>query len=428
MIFHLIARRSVMGLFKNDKVNSKEILSVIKNLGPADTLMWKVPEEDFAENSTLIVAESETALFCKDGVIEQVFEAGKYQLETNNYPFITRLQKKLTGGVSTFNCKMYYVRKAHSLELKWGTSSPIQVRDPVYNLQTTVKAHGSYSLRVVNPKKFLIKMIGNNVGLFTRDSVSEKFRSLFLQKITSTIAKEINTSQREIVGICAYQDELADKLVEPLAEKFDEYGLEVVNFYIASITIPEDDPNRKVLEQSFADQLAQINAAKATRAELDIVGKDWDKVQDKGILKDLANNPNGGGIASLGAGLSMGVAAGNIFGSMSQNMNQQTSTPNPQQINQSALQVDTVNCAKCNAPNVKTSKFCSECGEKIVVVTNICSNCNAELPAGAKFCSECGQKVELETIHCTNCGKELSIDAKFCADCGTKVNKGDNNE
>mgnify|MGYP001017079509 FL=1 len=69
------------------------IYSVIKNDGPGGTLIWQHLEEDFNNNSQLIVAENEEALFVKDGIIVQVFPAGKYTLNTYNYPFINSLRK-----------------------------------------------------------------------------------------------------------------------------------------------------------------------------------------------------------------------------------------------------------------------------------------------------------------------------------------------
>ena len=174
-----------MGLFaKNEnEVNyvggKKHFADVIKNTSPVDTLIWLNGEEDFNNNSTLIVAESEEALFFKDGVIEQVFTGGKYKLDTSNYPFISRLRNALTGGISTFNCKVYFVNKVHSMEVLWGTDSPIQVRDPIQGIATSVMARGAYRVQVQNSKKFLLKMVGNSKAYMTKEDMTAYFRSRF---------------------------------------------------------------------------------------------------------------------------------------------------------------------------------------------------------------------------------------------------------
>ena len=88
------------------------IMNVIKNDAYGNMLCAKIPCEDFNIGSQLIVAEYEEALFVKDGVIEEIFGPGKYTLTTENYPFLTKLMSHLfTGGVSAYNCKVYYINK-----------------------------------------------------------------------------------------------------------------------------------------------------------------------------------------------------------------------------------------------------------------------------------------------------------------------------
>ena len=287
----------------------KHFADVIKNTGPGELLIWLNGEEDFNNNSTLIVAESEEVLFFKDGVIEQVFDGGKYQLNTNNYPFISRLRNASTGGISTFNCKVYFVRKAHSMEIKWGTDSPIQVRDPVQHIATSVQARGGYKIQIDDSKKFLIKLLGNNVPFMGQAEITNYFRSQFTQHIKSSIGRAIKSSDQEILGICSEQDILAGKIFPILQETLDDYGIKLINFTIEALDIPENDPQRRRLEEAYSKK--QV---------MGIMGPDWGKQQAADILKDLANNPGAGGVAATGAGLGMGIAAGGVFGGMAQQM------------------------------------------------------------------------------------------------------------
>jgi len=110
-----------MGLFNNKNPNEtaftggkKHWADVIKNTGAGELLIWRQPEEDFNTNSTLIVMPGEEAIFIKGGTVEQTFENGTYKLSTENYPFISRLRNAFTGGISTFNCVVYFVRPSFS--------------------------------------------------------------------------------------------------------------------------------------------------------------------------------------------------------------------------------------------------------------------------------------------------------------------------
>ena len=304
-----------MGLFDrnpNERAyvgGKKQWTDVIKNSGPGDLLIWRQPEEDFNTNSTLIVMPGEEAIFIKGGNIEQTFDSGTYKLSTENYPFISRLRNAFSGGISTFNCVVYFVRKAHSMEIFWGTDSPIQVRDPVMMISTSVQARGSYKVQVDNPGKFLTKMVGNNVPFIMQGELNNYFISEFQQHIKSSLARAIRSANQEILGICAEQDILAGQIHPILQEILDDYGLKLITFTIAAIDIPENDPNRQKLEQAFAD-----------KSVMRILGDDWGRQQASEMLHTLAANPGAGGVAAAGAGMGMGMAAGSVFAGMAQQM------------------------------------------------------------------------------------------------------------
>lgn len=178
-----------MGLFNKNSNEAayvggkKHWADVIKNSGPGELLIWRQPEEDFNTNSTLIVMPGEEAIFIKGGTVEQVFENGNYKLSTENYPFISRLRNAFTGGVSTFNCVVYFVRKADSQEIRWGTETPIQVRDKVWGIRTDAKVRGAYKVRIENPVTFLEKLIGNNIQFQLQGELDKYFASEFQGKI-----------------------------------------------------------------------------------------------------------------------------------------------------------------------------------------------------------------------------------------------------
>ena len=318
-----------MSLFKKNPNETaytggqKHFIDVIKNTGSGEYLIWRQPEEDFNINSTLQVLPGEEAIFIKDGIIESVFENGKYTLSTENYPFISRLRNAFSGGISTFNCVIYFVRKADSKEILWGTSSPIQVRDKVWDLRTDVKARGAYKVRIENPAKFLEKMIGNNMQPQSQTDLNKYFANEFHGKIRSAVAGFLNALDRELVGIDEYMDELSEKIEPYIDEIIAEYGLKCVKFSFSGLDI--DNTKYDKIDDSQIELIAKARLEKGkeieyrtSRVGLDALGNDWGRVKEVEILKDLANNPNSGGLASAGAGLGLGLGATGAFGAMTQ--------------------------------------------------------------------------------------------------------------
>ena len=311
-----------MSLFKRNPNETafvhgkKHWTDVIKNSGTGELLIWRQPEEDFNTNATLIVMPGEEAIFIKGGVIEQTFDNGTYKLSTENYPFIGRLRNAFSGGISTFSCVVYFVRKAHSMEILWGTTSPIQVRDKLLGIATKLRARGAYKIQIDNPQKFLTKLLGNNIPFEAQQElVDNYFANEFQSKIKSSITRALNETQTELLGIEAHIEEFAEAVEPFLGEVFEDYGLKMIKFSIAALDI-DDDEIRRRYDEIGMDAIAKLRGAQADKGVMDILGDDWGRQQAASILGDLANNPGSGGVAATGAGLGMGIGAGGVFAGM----------------------------------------------------------------------------------------------------------------
>ena len=289
-----------MPIFKNPNEaaylgGKKHFTDVIKNSGHANAIIWRQPEEDFNTNSTLVVMPGEQAIFIKGGVIEQIFENGTYKLSTENYPFIGRLRNMLSGGVSAFNCVVYFVKTSHSMELLWGTSSPIQVRDKMLGVATKLRARGSYKIQISNPGIFLTKLVGNGYNYINQQEVIDDFfASEFQGKIRSNLTRYLNETTTELYGIEEHIEEIAEQIEPSISTTFEEYGLRLIKFSIASLDVLDDALRRRYDERA--------------------------RQQSADILKTLAANPGAGGVAAAGAGMGVGMAAGGVFASMAQQM------------------------------------------------------------------------------------------------------------
>ena len=302
-----------MGIFNRNPNESayiggkKHWADVIKNSGDGSLLVWRQPEEDFNTNSTLIVMPGEEAVFIKGGVIEQVFTNGTYKLSTENYPVISRLRNAFTGGVSTFNCVVYFVRVAHSREIEWGTMSPIQYYDDTFG-NLNVKSYGAYKVCVENAGLFLQKMLGNNVDYETPAGLNKYFANEFQMHIVNALSRAIDSikSEGKVVFEAVRNTVYLAQSAEPfIKEILSGYGLKLQSFSVASCKIESSDPE---IQKMITD-----------RARMNYLGSGWAAQQQVDIMKDLASNPNGGGVAAAGAGMGMGIASGGVFAEVAKN-------------------------------------------------------------------------------------------------------------
>jgi membrane protease subunit (stomatin/prohibitin family) len=363
------------------------LIPIIQNVNADPSVVISLfPGEDFENRAKLVVAEAEEAVFLRDGLAVGVFDGGQYVLDTNNYPWLSRLLRRFTGGAQAFSCKVYFVSRSHHLGLNWGTSSPIQVRDPKWSLQTSVQAYGSYSARVEDSKKLLVKLVGNAQSTYTVDDLSRHFQGAFGQFINDSIAEHIMSSNEEVLAICADRFKLAAMIAPRLEPLLSKYGLWLENFYVESIKIPNNDLNRLQLEDAFAK-----------RGVMNILGEDWGRQQSRDILSDLANNPGAGGVAAAGAATGLGIGAASVFSEMAMQMFKQSPDRPGADLGKVARNSD---------------RFTTPAGVQVECV------CGERQLSGAKFCSACGAKLNSE---CLNCGGPVQPTAKFCTECGTAV-------
>ena len=359
-----------MSLFKKNANEAayvggkKHFADVIKNTGAGELLVWRQPEEDFNDGSTLIVMPGEEAVFIKGGVIEQVFSNGTYILSTDNYPFISRWRNARTGGVSTFNCVVYFVKKALSVEVRWGTDSPIQVRDKKLGIATKLKARGAYKLCVDDVGVFITKMLGNNIPFQHPQELDNYFFNEFQSKIRTVIAKTLNEQEEELLGIDARLEEFSVAITPFFQELLNEYGLKCINFVVSAIDIDDNELRAKYdaigmdmyeqtrqgdvtaantvkqgkaeveveimrgqaeaqikLQQGLVEAQIMVAQGKAEKEIMDFLGESgWSKQQAAEILKTLASNPGSGSLATAGAGLGMGMAMSGPFASLANQM------------------------------------------------------------------------------------------------------------
>ncbi|WP_151736491.1 SPFH domain-containing protein ['Paenibacillus yunnanensis' Narsing Rao et al. 2020] len=390
------------------------IIEVVKYDGPPDILAWKHPNQELGTWTQLIVNESQEAVLFKGGQALDSFTAGRHTLSTANIPVISNVMNLPFGGRSPFTAEVWYINKLNSMNVKWGTPSPLQLQDPKYKIIVQVQSFGQFGVMIAEPRKFLLKLVGT-LPQFDHSTLLNYFRGLLMSNITTLISSYLVHKKIGILEINAYITEISKHIEERLAPVFLENGIQLTNFYINSISIPDDDPVTVKLKEALAK-----------KAEMDIMGFTYQQERSFDILEDAADNSGNAGAGMLNTGLSLGMGLGfagpaaELMGRMTRNLlfNGGTMT--------SPASAASQPCSDCGTMNVPEARFCSGCGLKLEQAPAgtetaggvACRSCGEELIPGAKFCPHCGTAV---SVKCSGCGHELHTGQKFCAECGTKA-------
>lgn len=388
------------------------MFDVLKFESTADVFAWKHPNSALTTWTQLIVHESQEAVLLCNGRTADIFGPGRYTLSTDNLPILSSLVNIPFGGMSPFSAEVWFINRAFSLDIKWGTVSPIQIQDPKYKVFVPLRAFGQYGIRIVDSRRFLMKLVGT-MRFFNKSTLTEYFRGHYVTRVKDMISSSLVNTGISILEINAHLNDLSEAMKLRLSADMAEYGIEVVSFFVNDVSVPEDDPAVK-----------QLKAALAKRAEMEIIGYNYQQERTFNTMENAASN-NGAAGAVMGAGMGFGMGfgmGGTINDQMQLAMAEQRKCPSCGERmgtmqrfcpacgcnTEEQKKAVSTKCSACGKVLEKGTKFCSGCGRRL----NVCGNCGADIPDGEKICPACSFGI------CANCGKAIAADAKFCPDCG----------
>jgi len=344
------------------------LLDRIKYDGPPDALVWKYERENIVFGSQLIVNQSQEALFFKNGQVFDIFGPGVYTLSTMNIPLLQTILNLPFGGKTPFSAEVFFVNKVSRLDYKWGTKSPIQVEDPKYRVLVSVGAFGPFGLKVKDSRMLVTSIIGtidvkksDSERIWNGNKVMDYFRGLVLTRVTDNIAKFLVQKSISIVELSAHLDELSKVAESAIKDEFARFGLDLINFFINSITIPPDEIRR-------------IQKGQFERLEIEQLGDErFQRMRTLEVMEASASNPGAPGtLMSGGLGLGMGMQ----MMKQAENISQEDALKTVVQPAQ-----PTVDCPKCGFKSPVGSKFCSQCGGELT--SSKCSSCGAAVSIGS---------------------------------------------
>ncbi|MGN0204231.1 MAG: SPFH domain-containing protein [Coprococcus sp.] len=359
--------------------------------------------------SVLTVMPGQAAILVNEGQLTDIFMPGRYELTTNNMPITTTLNQWKYGFNDTFIVDIIFVNTNEIIDIPWGTSEQVTVKDAVFGL-VNVGANGKYSLSVTDPKLFA----ENLLGVKNRYTVAD-LKSFMTPQIAMYFKEIVTEKQMDFFDMQSYCYEAAQILKAKSDDFFGRYGIQMQKMAV-QVALPE------VVKKAI-DERASLGAlggmdAYAYKRQVDAQAD---------AMVAMAKNPNGGmnSMAGMGMQMSAGMAFGGMMAGNMANMNGGMSR-NGMAANTNvngAVQQNTgdslITCPKCGASVKKGTKFCSECGASMLIQKKKCLKCGADIDTSVKFCPECGADQSQKI--CPKCGHAAAPGTKFCPECGTNL-------
>ena len=255
-----------------------------------NTIVYKIDTRKnvIKRGSALTVREGQVAVFCDKGRMADVFLPGYYKLETDSLPILTSLLSWKYGFETPFKSEIYFVNTTRFAKQRWGTANPIMLRDPDFGA-VRVRGYGTYSFRVKDAYVFMTELSGSH-STFRTEDITDHIRSMLVMAISDAMGE----SGVSVVDMAANLLELSDVVKKSLDKRFEEMGLELVDFNFENVSLPAE------LEKAM-DENARLGMM---RRNVDV----YTQMAQADALKEAAKNPGmAGSTMSAGLGLGMGM-------------------------------------------------------------------------------------------------------------------------
>ncbi len=313
----------------------------------SDRLVYRFPVHgnEIKMGAQLTVRESQLAIFVNEGQLADVFEPGRFELNTSNMPILTKLKSWKYGFNSPFKAEIYFINTKQFLDQKWGTTNPIMMRDADFGI-IRLRGFGSYAYRVKDPVALMREVFGTSGEANTED-ISPQLKKYIVSGLTDLIAE----SKIPALDLATQYDELSEACKQKVVPRFEEYGLEITNLTIENLSLPKE-----------------VEEAMDKRTQMGVLGdlNKYTQFQAANAIGDAAKNE--GGMAGMGMSMAAGMQMAN---QMSQAMNQQQQPVQQQPVQQQA--------APAGQPTTPAGNFCTNCGNALANNPKFCANCGAKV-------------------------------------------------
>ena len=352
--------------------------------------------DDTVSNGSIIHVYDNQFMLLVDGgrVVDYTAEPGYYKVDNSSLPslfngqFGESLKEAFSrikfGGQTPTMQKVYFINLQEIKGIKFGTRQPINYFDSFYNAELFLRAHGTYSIKIINPLQFYAEAVPRNKDHVDISEINEQYLSEFLEALQSAI-NQMSADGVRISYVSSKARELGKYMSNVLDEEWNQTrGMEIQAVGLASVSYNEE--SQKLINMRNEGAMLSDPSVREGYVQGAVA---------RG-MEAAGSNANGSMAGFMGMGMASNVSGGFMGAASASNMAQM----------QMANPVNGVNPAgtanPVNAPNpagaavgwtcacgtVNTGKFCSECGKPAPSAewTCTCGTVNS-----GKFCSECGK-------------------------------------
>ena len=229
---------------------------------------YKGSEGVISNGSKIYVPENTAAfIFNQSGIEEIITEAGGYEYQNgqesifNGNGVVKSIFNQVSdrvgyGGITSDNKQIAFVNLREIRDIKFGTKGAQVYNDYYYGTDLEIFAFGSFTIKVVDPAKFIRNFVPANVNYYTFDDtkVRSQILSEFLQSFTVALNSMSNTYR--ISQLPSQANALAQAVINDNNNAGtwpERFGFSIVQVAIENIEFTDD--SRELVKQYSSNKM-----------------------------------------------------------------------------------------------------------------------------------------------------------------------------
>jgi len=366
-------------------------------------IVFKWPDDNIRKFARAIVEPDAQAVFMSQGKVMGVLPPGQHTLDATELPFLGMFIDWASKG-NAFKAELYFVGTREYPSMRFGGRLD-DIQDPMSGLIVTMRAFGEYALRVDDPTKLILNLVGT-VDVADNAAVTDWVAQQLLKVTRTSVITQLATGAWPILGLSQHSPEIEAATMPAANLQLADYGVSICRFGNLDVNLSEEDSTKlKKLANDYAYSKLAGGFLQAAQAE---------------ALQGMGQGMAEGGGASnpMIVGMGMGMA-GQVAAAPGQAPYGTPEAPNFAGAPAAGAGYPAPSAAQpTTAPAEPPPEAPTADPQPGAPATVECPGCQAQVRDGAKFCDACGTKMQAQ---CASCQAALRPGARFCDSCGTAV-------
>ena len=201
-------------------------------------LVFKWPDQSIRRFTRAIVNADELAIFVNTGQIAATMGPGRHQIDADEIPGLGILIDAATGG-RAYRAELYFVANREFTGFTFGGRVD-DVQDPQTGLIVTLRVFGDYALRVTDPIKLILNLVGT-LDVTDNRKISDWVSDQMLKVLRTDITTQIVRNGWPILGLSVYSPEIEAKVIENANNQLNNYGVAITRMGNFDVNLAEED-------------------------------------------------------------------------------------------------------------------------------------------------------------------------------------------